>query len=215
MKYQSIIILGAPGSGKGTQGKALNTLPEFFHCACGDVFRSINPDTKLGQIFLDHSRKGQLVPNDVTIRLWLDCISGCQRSHAFRPDEQYLVLDGIPRNIIQAKLLEPFLEVLAVFHLHNASNDELAARIKRRALKENRLDDAVETVIFRRLEVYQMESRPILAHYSSSLLHTIDARQSASAIHDQIITICNQFPRSRRLSFSPAPNKMSYDSQPK
>jgi adenylate kinase len=215
MKYQSIIVLGAPGSGKGTQGKALKALPEFFHCACGDVFRSINPDTKLGRIFLDYSKKGQLVPDDVTIRLWLDCISGCQRSHAFRPDEQYLVLDGIPRNITQAKLLEPFLEVLAVFHLHSPSDDELAERIKRRALKENRPDDATEAVIFRRLEIYKMESQPLLAHYPSSLLHTIDARQPVSAIHDQIISICNRFSKAGRLPFSPTSNKMSYESQPK
>lgn len=215
MKYQSVIILGAPGSGKGTQGKALNALPDFFHCACGDVFRSINPHTKLGRIFLDYSQRGQLVPDEATIRLWLDYISRCQRSHTFHPNEQCLVLDGIPRNIIQAKLLEPFLEVLAVFHLQNASNDELAARIKKRALKENRQDDAVETVIFRRLEVYGVESQPLLKHYSHSLLHPIDARQSASAIHDQIITNCNRFSKSRRLFFSQKPNRMPYDSQPK
>lgn len=215
MKYHSIIILGAPGSGKGTQGKALNALPQFFHCACGDVFRSINPDTKLGQNFLDHSKRGQLVPDEVTIRLWLDYISGCQRSHAFRPDEQCLVLDGIPRNITQAKLLEHFLKVLAVFHLQSASKDELVVRIKGRALKENRHDDAVETVIFRRLEVYETESQPLLTHYSSSLLHHIDALQSASAIHDQIIASCIRFPKSRRLTFSPKPNTMPYDPPPK
>lgn len=215
MKYHSIIIIGAPGSGKGTQGKALTALPEFFHCACGDVFRSINPDTTLGQIFLDYSKRGQLVPDTVTIRLWLDYISQCQRSHRFRPDEQYLVLDGIPRNIAQAKLLEPFLEVLVVFHLQNTLQDELVARIKGRALKENRPDDAVETVIFRRLEVYEKESQPLLAHYPSSLLHQIDARQSASVIHDQIIANCSRLSKPQMLSSSQKPNKMPYESQPK
>jgi adenylate kinase len=190
MKYRSIILLGAPGSGKGTQGKALNALPEFFHCACGDVFRSINPDTKLGRIFLDYSKQGQLVPDEVTIRLWLDYISGCQRNQTFRPDEQCLVLDGIPRNLAQAKLLEPFLKVLSVIHLQSVSNEELVARIKRRALKENRHDDAVEAVILRRLEVYEKESQSLLSHYSSSIRHSVDAQQPASAIHDQIIARC-------------------------
>ncbi|MBV8280374.1 MAG: nucleoside monophosphate kinase, partial [Verrucomicrobia bacterium] len=47
--YRSYLLFGAPGSGKGTQGKALGTVPRFFHCACGDVFRSIDTRTKLGQ----------------------------------------------------------------------------------------------------------------------------------------------------------------------
>lgn len=115
------------------------------------------------------------MPNKVTIRLWLDYISSCQRNQKFRPDEQCLVLDGIPRNLAQAKLLDPFLEVLSMIHLQSVSNEELVARIKRRALKENRQDDVVETVILRRLEVYEKESQPLLSHYSSSIRHSIDA----------------------------------------
>ena len=58
-KYRSVLVFGPPGSGKGTQGRALGTLPGFFHCACGDVFRSIDVHTELGAAFLSYSSKGQ------------------------------------------------------------------------------------------------------------------------------------------------------------
>src|SRR5213592_3638218 len=62
MRYNTFILFGAPGSGKGTQGKTLGTIPRFYHCACGDVFRSIDTRTKVGKAFLEYSSKGQLVP---------------------------------------------------------------------------------------------------------------------------------------------------------
>src|SRR3990170_7061862 len=68
-KYSTILIFGAPGSGKGTQGHILGTIPRFFHCACGDVFRSIDTRTSLGRTFLEYSSKGQLVPDEVTVQL--------------------------------------------------------------------------------------------------------------------------------------------------
>ncbi|HWD18666.1 MAG TPA: nucleoside monophosphate kinase, partial [Verrucomicrobiae bacterium] len=54
-KYQTILLFGAPGSGKGTQGKILGAIPHFFHCACGDVFRTLTPENPLGKVFLDFS----------------------------------------------------------------------------------------------------------------------------------------------------------------
>ena len=69
MRYNTFILFGAPGSGKGTQGKTLGTIPRFFHCACGDVFRSIDTRTKVGKAFLEYSSKGQLVPDEITVEL--------------------------------------------------------------------------------------------------------------------------------------------------
>jgi len=66
------LIFGAPGSGKGTQGRALGTLPGFFHCASGDVFRSIDTRSSLGKAFVEYSSKGQLVPDEITVELWRD-----------------------------------------------------------------------------------------------------------------------------------------------
>src|SRR5438094_9161814 len=70
MKYNTFILFGAPGSGKGTQGKTLGTIPRFYHCACGDVFRSIDTRSKVGKAFLDYSSKGKLVPDEITVELW-------------------------------------------------------------------------------------------------------------------------------------------------
>src|SRR5438046_3697351 len=70
MKYKTFILFGAPGSGKGTQGKTLGIIPRFFHCPCGDVFRSIDTRTDVGKAFLEYSGKGQLVPDEITVELW-------------------------------------------------------------------------------------------------------------------------------------------------
>ena len=69
-RYITFIFIGAPGSGKGTQGEVLGTVPRFFHCARGEVFRSLELRTPLGQKIIDYSRKGLLVPDDLTVELW-------------------------------------------------------------------------------------------------------------------------------------------------
>jgi len=74
MRYNTFILFGAPGSGKGTQGKTLGTIPRYYHCACGDVFRSIDTRTKVGKAFLEYSGRGQLVPDDITVELWREAI---------------------------------------------------------------------------------------------------------------------------------------------
>ena len=74
MKYKTFLLFGAPGSGKGTQGKTLGTIPRFYHCACGDVFRSIDTRSKVGKAFLDYSSRGQLVPDEITVELWREAI---------------------------------------------------------------------------------------------------------------------------------------------
>jgi adenylate kinase len=70
MKYKTILLFGAPGAGKGTQGKILGTIPNFFHCACGDVFRSLSASNPLAKVFIEYTSRGQLVPDEPTVRLW-------------------------------------------------------------------------------------------------------------------------------------------------
>ena len=79
MKYRTILLLGAPGAGKGTQGKILGTIPNFFHCACGDVFRSLSASNPLGQTFIEYSSQGKLVPDEPTIELWRQFIQTCEQ----------------------------------------------------------------------------------------------------------------------------------------
>jgi len=168
-------MLGAPGSGKGTQGKILGAIPNFFHCDCGDVFRHLRPDSPLGKIFLEYSSRGQLVPDAPTIELWRQFIDNSQRAGRFHPTEDTLVLDGIPRNVAPAEMLSDTLDVVAVFYLACAHPENLVTRLQRRAIKENRLDDANLEVIRRRLKIHEQETRPILDFYGQKVVHDINA----------------------------------------
>ncbi len=177
-RYKTVLIFGAPGSGKGTQGKALGSVPRFFHCACGDVFRSLDTRTKLGQAFLEYSSRGELVPAEVTVELWQVQIQSNVEAHKFKPDLDTLVLDGIPRNVEQAELMEALIDVARVFYLRCPDRAELVKRLKKRALKDNRLDDANETVINLRLDTYDEESKPVLDYYGPARTTIIDATQA-------------------------------------
>ncbi len=177
MVYKSLLLFGAPGSGKGTQGKILGTIPGFYHCACGDVFRALNVGSKLGKAFIHYSSKGQLVPDDVTIDLWSTQIDSMVQAGRFKPDIDFLVLDGIPRNTSQAKILRAKLDVRRVFHLECKDKEKVYDRLKRRALKENRLDDINEEVIERRLHVYEEETKPVLEFYGPNLTTHVNADQ--------------------------------------
>ena len=106
--------MGPPGSGKGTQGRVLGTVPRFVHCACGEVFRSLDTRTPLGQKFLEYSSKGLLVPDDLTVELWRHSIDAQVVTAMFKPDIDALVLDGIPRNANQARLMEDVIDVQRV-----------------------------------------------------------------------------------------------------
>ena len=187
-RYRTYLIFGAPGSGKGTQGRTLGTIPSFFHCACGDVFRSIDTRTSLGKAFLEFSSKGQLVPDEMTVELWRVSIEHCVDSQQFQPDVDYLVLDGIPRNVSQAELMDPFIEVKKVFHLSCPDRNKIVARLKKRAIKDNRLDDANEEVIRERLDTYQRESKPLLDHYNNNLIVNIDATEPPIMVLNTIVS---------------------------
>src|SRR6185312_529455 len=191
MRYQTFLLFGAPGSGKGTQGKTLGTIPRYYHCACGDVFRSIDTRTKVGRAFLEFSSKGQLVPDEITVELWKEAIAAAVEAHKFKPDIDILVLDGIPRNVAQAKIMEELIDVKKVFHLSCPDRETLFARLKKRALKDNRLDDANDQVIQRRLATYEAESKPVLSHYPKDCVAVVDATQSPSKVLFDILASVN------------------------
>ncbi|MFM2081388.1 MAG: hypothetical protein RL380_79 [Verrucomicrobiota bacterium] len=187
MKYRTILLFGAPGAGKGTQGKILGTIPHFFHCACGDVFRNLTVNSPLGKVFIEYSGRGQLVPDEPTIRLWRQSIDNAMRADRFDAKTDTLVLDGIPRNVNQAKMLKNTLDVSAVFYLHCSDLSKMVARLQRRALKENRLDDANLDVIRSRLEVYDNETKPLLKYYGKKLVHHIDSTQTPAQVLAKIL----------------------------
>ena len=176
-KSPAFIILGAPGSGKGTQGKILGSIPRFFHCACGDVFRSLDTRTVIGKKFVDYSSRGELVPDELTIELWKAQLDNLADTHVYKPDIDFLILDGIPRNVRQAEILRNHIEVHQVFHLSCPNRNELARRMRKRALKDNRIDDASDRVIDQRIATYEAETKPILEFYPDEIITTIDATQ--------------------------------------
>jgi adenylate kinase len=178
MKYRTILLFGAPGSGKGTQGKILGAVPGLFHFACGDAFRNLRITDPLGRLFIEYSSKGQLVPDEPTINLWRRNIEASTVNNTFDPNQDTLVLDGIPRNARQAEILKDTLDVRAVFHLTCPDMTKMVERLQRRALRENRLDDANLDIIRERLQTYQNETKPVLDFYGPKIVHAIDSSQT-------------------------------------
>lgn len=193
MKYRTILLFGAPGAGKGTQGKILGTIPHFYHCACGDVFRNLTIENELGRIFLEYSSRGELVPDEPTVRLWRENIFAHKQMGRFDPHRDTLVLDGIPRNPRQAEMLADTLDVRAIFNLTCPDFNRLVERLQRRALRENRLDDANLEVIRHRLETYEKETRPVLDYYGPELVHHIDSTQTPINVLRDVLRVIAQF----------------------
>ena len=140
-------------------------------------------------MFLQYSSKGELVPDDFTVRLWREHIDKLIHTGAFRPESTVLVLDGIPRDVHQAGMLDQYIEVVKLIALRATHHrEELVRRLKSRALKENRLDDANEKTIAHRLDVYDTESRPVLAYYPERLRIDVDALQSPIEVAHDIVS---------------------------
>jgi len=190
----AILFLGAPGAGKGTQGKILGNVPRFFHFACGDVFRSLDTRTELGRQFVEYSSRGELVPDELTVQLWEAQINNIAETHLYKPDIDVLVLDGIPRNVRQAEILEDYIDVHQVFHISCPNRDELARRMRKRAIKENRFDDASNKVIDQRIATYEAETKPILEYYSHERVTAIDGTQPPVKVLSDIIDKLMELP---------------------
>jgi len=189
MKLRTILLFGAPGSGKGTQGKILGTIPNFYHCACGDVFRNLNADSRLGKVFLDYSSRGELVPDEATVDLWRNNIQANTMLGRFNPERDTLVLDGIPRNAAQAEMLKNTLDVRALLHLTCPDRNKMVERLQRRALRDNRLDDANLEIIRNRLQIYDQETKPVLDYYGPEVVHNIDAAQNPVEVLRDILRV--------------------------
>ncbi len=189
MKLRTILLFGAPGSGKGTQGKILGTIPGYYHCACGDVFRNLNADSRLGRVFLEYSSRGELVPDEATVDLWRNNIQANTMLGRFNPERDTVVLDGIPRNAGQAQMLQGTLDVLALLHLTCPDRNKMVERLQRRALRDNRLDDANLDVIRTRLQVYDQETKPVLDFYGPDVVHNINATQTPVEVLRDILGV--------------------------
>jgi adenylate kinase len=195
MKYRAILLFGAPGAGKGTQGKILGQIPNFVHFSCGDAFRNLRIDSSLGRVFVEHASRGKLVPDEPTIELWHASIQALIATGRFNPDADTLILDGIPRNAHQARIMQELVDVKAIFNLFCPVVEKLIARLQRRAFKENRIDDANVDVIRARIETYKRETRAVLDCYPDHIIHQIDSSQEPLLVLLDVLKILARIPK--------------------
>ncbi len=188
MTFKTILLFGAPGSGKGTQGHILGSIPGLVHVACGEIFRDLRVGTPLGRVFLDYSSRGALVPDDFTVQLWKEHVDGLVRLGRYDPETDILILDGIPRNVAQARLMDSYIDVKRLYYLDCEDKEKMVLRLKRRALHENRLDDASDATIQTRLYVYEAETAPVLNHYPPDKVTRIDTGRTPIEVLSDILS---------------------------
>jgi adenylate kinase len=189
LKYKSILLFGPPGSGKGTQGKIIGTIPGFFHNSTGDIFRSLDLRSEMGRTFWEYASRGQLVPDELTVRLWKQHMTGMEWINQFHPETEFLVLDGIPRSVAQAQLIQKDVDVVKIINLQCADLNKMVERLRRRALRENRFDDANDEVIRKRLEIYERDTRPVLEYYPPEKVVRVDAMHSQIQVLSDIVKV--------------------------
>lgn len=186
-RYQTVLLFGAPGAGKGTQGKIIAQVPGFFHMSTGEMFRNIDITSDIGRIFHRYMSRGELVPDDVVIKLWSQTIHAYTILRLYKPEQDLLVLDGLPRNVAQARLMHKHINVLKIVHLKCEDKEDMMRRLARRALREGRPDDAKDDVIRRRWEVYERETFPVLATYPKDSIVDVPAVGSPAVILSKVL----------------------------
>ncbi len=203
-QYRSILIFGPPGAGKGTLGKFLSSAGNHFHLSSGDIFRGLSPESPAGKIYHSYAGKGHLLPDDVTLGIWHHYVEGLIATNRYYPHQQLLLLDGIPRTVAQAELLESQIDMLHLIVLETSNTEELIKRMKRRALIERRMDDFDESILRTRMKVYEESTQAILNHYSPSLISRFNADQKPLEVLRDVLAKL-----SRLLSHPEAPSKQT------
>lgn len=175
--FRSVLIFGPPGSGKGTLGKFLSSAGNHCHLSSGDIFRSLSPESPAGKLFHNYAGKGLLLPDEVTTQIWHHFVHGLIATNRYFPNQQMLLLDGIPRTRKQAELLDKHIKVEGVIVLEIQDSEELIKRLQRRALAEKRQDDMDANVLRTRMEVYTKDTSKLLSYYPQSLISRFNASQ--------------------------------------
>ena len=187
-RYHAVMLVGPPGVGKGTQGKMLSQIPGIFHVSSGDMFRELDTNSEFGQIFKEYAGVGKFVPDEITIKIWQDYMATKVHTGVYTPERDLLILDGIPRNITQAKLIEPHVKLFKIIRMECEDREVMFERIRGRALKENRIDDAEKSVVCYRWKLYEELTRPLLFYYPQELIRHVDPDNIASDVLLQILS---------------------------
>ena len=181
----NVLLIGPPGSGKGTQGERLADRLGIEHLAAGDLLRAeVEAKTPIGQQVADLIQRGELVPDTIILTLLLPRVLAAANRSGY-------LLDGFPRSVEQAEAARNVaaratISPNIVIYL-DVPRDELIRRILARAEIEGRADDNAETVQ-NRLRVFDDATSPLVDYYRNrGLLRIIDANQDADAVTDDIL----------------------------
>ncbi len=211
MERIGIILLGPPGSGKGTQAKELEKKFGFVHISTGDLLRkAVREGTPVGKIAEKYMREGALVPDDVILKLVNEALDGVDK----------FVLDGFPRNTSQAEKLDDMMREksgkITKAILLEVTDDEIVRRLLARRVcpscgrvynlitsppkDDNKCDvcgvqlirrsDDNEDTIRNRLSVYRNETAPLIDYYErKGILVKIDAEKSPDEVFNAIVRV--------------------------
>ncbi len=161
----NIILFGPPGSGKGTQAKKLVEKFGLVHISTGDLFRhEMGNDTPLGKQAKEYIKKGELVPDSVTIGMLNNKVNA-------HPEAKGFIYDGFPRTIPQAEALDEMLAgrgqaINGLFAL-TVDDNEIVKRILSRGETSGRADDLDEEIIKNRIEVYKENTLEVYDYYNT------------------------------------------------
>ena len=190
MKYY--ILFGPPGAGKGTQATAMVEKYNLHHISTGALLRKeIAAGTELGKLAKSLIENGNLVPDEVVEGMIENEFKSVQGVDGF-------LLDGFPRTTPQAVALDQILaknseEVTATVSIM-IPDEMVMERIKGRALKEGRADDASEEIINTRIATYHSQTEPLIEYYTKAAkYHEIDGIGSIEDIRDRIFAVINKF----------------------
>jgi adenylate kinase len=181
-----ILMIAPPGAGKGTQGALIAAHFDIPHVATGDLLREhVARQTELGQAVKKHLDRGELVPDEIVLNMVRQAFT-----EAAEAGRGY-VLDGIPRNMEQARATYQIareLDMTANVALHlRADDEELVRRLLARAAVERRADDT-EDVIRHRLALYHDVTAPIVSWYADrGILVSVDAMRPAEQVGREIL----------------------------
>ena len=161
----NLILFGPPGSGKGTQAKKLVEKYQLLHISTGDLFRyEMGNKTPLGLEAKSYIEKGELVPDSVTVGMLRNKVEA-------NPDVPGYIFDGFPRTIPQSESLDALMaekdNQISGLVMLDVEEEELVKRLLERGKTSGRKDDADESVIRNRIEVYNNETAPVYGFYNT------------------------------------------------
>ncbi|TND09955.1 MAG: adenylate kinase [Bacteroidetes bacterium] len=190
----NIVLFGPPGSGKGTQSDNLVKQYNLVHLSTGDIFRAnIKGETELGRLAKSYMDKGNLVPDDVTIRM----LESVVNEH---PSAAGFIFDGFPRTTAQAEALDKFLESkgtsVTMMLALEVDDEELKRRIIERGKISGRVDDQDPATVENRIREYNTKTAPLKNFFSAQgKFRGVDGMRT---IDEVFVSLCSTIDKEKR-----------------